>query len=189
MTVELENTKSKTAKLVELVQQGNQNAFAELYDNYSAALFGVVTKIVKSEEVAGDVLQDAFVKIWRNINKYDSKKGSIFTWMLNISRNTAIDYYRKNSKMVHQEIQTVASDVSDKSKIQTNQNTDIIGISDKLDKLDKDYQFIIQYLYFEGYTQQEISDEFNIPLGTVKTRARTAIKKLKDYLTAILFWI
>lgn len=177
----------ETSELVLQVKQQNKAAFAKLYDSYSAALFGVINAIVKSEEASEDVLQDTFVKIWVNIQKYDEKKGTIFTWMLNIARNTAIDYYRKNKKLVNVEIQNLTSSVSDVSTVVSTQKTDDIGIADKLKNLKAEYQFILKYLYFEGYTHQEISDEFNIPLGTVKTRARTALKKIKKHLISILF--
>lgn len=149
----------------------------------------MVSQIVKSDELACDVLQDAFVKIWTKIHKFDEKKGTIFTWMLNVARNTAIDYYRRASKMSKVEIQNATNNVSDSEAVSSSQKTDDIGIAEKLEKLDPDYRFILRYLYFEGYTQKEISDEFNIPLGTVKTRSRKALKLIKEYLVSFLIWI
>ena len=73
------------------MQAQDQRAFSLLYDNYSAALYGVILKIVRTEEIAADVMQDSFVKIWKNIENYNRIKGTLFTWMLNVARNTAID--------------------------------------------------------------------------------------------------
>ena len=82
-------------ELVNLLKQNNKAAFSYLYDHYSGALFGIILKIVnQDEETSEDVLQDVFIKIWKKIATYDSTKGTLFTWMLNIARNTAIDKVR-----------------------------------------------------------------------------------------------
>src|SRR3712207_4079549 len=78
-------------ELVRLLRQREKRGFTLLYDHYSSALYGIIRKIVRSEELAQDVLQDAFVKIWRGIDSYDASKGTLFTWILNVARNTAID--------------------------------------------------------------------------------------------------
>ena len=77
-----------------LLQQRNEKAFGYLYDNYSGALYGIVKSIVTDTEIANDVLQNVFVNIWRKIELYDAQKGRLFTWMLNIARNAAIDEVR-----------------------------------------------------------------------------------------------
>jgi len=144
--------------LVLMLQNGSKEAFSYLYDNYSSALYGAALKMLKTEEEAEDVLQEAFLKIWRFIGKYNSEKGRLYTWMLNILRNTAIDKLRKENKM---------------------QKVSIQKVPELVQKLPVEQQQIINYLYFGGYTQQEVSDELDIPLGTVKTRARTAIQALR----------
>ncbi len=170
--------------------EGSKSAFSELYDMFADTLYGVVTQIVHSEEVAADVLQDAFVKIWKNIAKYDADKGTVFTWMLNIARNTGIDYLRKNKKMPLSQIQTEHLYVSKGVGGSSEENkTNHIGLTELLKELPEDHQLVIRYLYFKGYTQQEVSEELNLPLGTVKTRARTAIHSLRKYFNLLLFWI
>lgn len=158
------------------VKAGNKAAFAELYDAYSAALFGVAVKVVGDEAQAADVLQDSFVKIWRYAPKYDPKKGSAFTWMLNIARNTAIDALRKSKKATLRPIQN--EDAAVDKKASSEQNTDTIGLKSMVADLPEEQQIIVEYLYFKGYTQQETSDALNLPLGTVKTRSRAALKKM-----------
>ncbi len=81
-------------ELVALLQQRNEKAFSYLYDNYSGALYGIVNGIVTDKEIANDVLQNVFVNIWRKIESYDASKGRLFTWMLNVARNAAIDELR-----------------------------------------------------------------------------------------------
>ena len=77
------------------LQAKNEAALSYLYDNYSGALYGVLLKILKEPELCQDVLQESFVKIWKNIDRYNPSKGALYTWMLNIARNTAIDKVRK----------------------------------------------------------------------------------------------
>ena len=159
------------------LQSGDKAAFEELYDSFGAALYGVILKIVGTEEEANDVLQASFVKIWKYAAKYDSKKGSPFTWMLNIARNTAIDALRKRQKTPSSPNQAEIADVGVNSGKELNINT--IGLKELVDKLPPEQREVLEYLYFRGYTQQEASEALELPLGTVKTRARTALKKLR----------
>ncbi|MDB0011360.1 RNA polymerase sigma factor [Crocinitomicaceae bacterium] len=177
--------------LVLKVQQGDSKAFEKIYDAYSAALFGICKKILLDTEIAEDVLQDAFIKIWQKSTSYDPSKGTFFTWMLNIARNTSIDKYRKLSKNTTFSIQNNEDYVSinkEDSKGNTI-STNHIGIKDLLSSLPEEQQIMIEYLYYKGYTQQEVSDELNIPLGTVKTRSRSALKALSELFIVIITWI
>ncbi len=150
-----------------------------MYDNYSGALYGVIFRIVQSEEVAADVLQATFVKIWSKIAQYDREKSTIFTWMLNIARNSAIDQYRKTKRESESPIQRFDNSVSNVESDSLDIKTNSIGLTEVIAKLNPDYQLVLEYLYFKGYTQQELSEELNIPLGTVKTRARSALIELR----------
>ncbi len=176
--------------LVAAMQQGRQDAYSQLYDQYSNALFGVVNKIVRKEEFAPDVLQDSFVKIWKNSANYSAQKSTLFTWMLNITRNTAIDFIRSKNYRVGLENQNIDDSVSIvEAQHSTSQNINTIGIKDKALGLDEKYSILIEKLYFEGYTQEEVSKELDIPLGTVKTRVRAAMIELRKILKFLLFWI
>ena len=168
--------------LVSLLQSKDERGFSILYDNYSSALYGVILKIVRSEEVAADVMQDSFVKIWRNIEGYNRTKGTLFTWILNVARNTAIDRIRsqefQNSQKNH--------DLDDHVNFIDSQggsqfDIDAIGVKKVIENLRPEHQQIIDLLYFKGYTQVEVSEEFGIPLGTVKTRVKSAIVQLRQY--------
>ncbi|AFK03812.1 RNA polymerase, sigma-24 subunit, ECF subfamily [Emticicia oligotrophica DSM 17448] len=170
--------------LVTLLRNKDQKGFNILYNNYSGALFGVINKIVQSDDDASDLLQDTFLKIWRNIDNYDSSKGSIFTWMMNIARNLSIDKvrsadYRDSSQNVSME-DSVIFQVD--SEYQTNLSIDAIGLRKIVDGLRPEYKQLIDLVYFQGYTQAEVSDEFGIPLGTVKTRIKAAIGNLRNLL-------
>jgi RNA polymerase sigma-70 factor, ECF subfamily len=168
-------------ELVRLVQDKDQRAFSILYDNYSAALYGVILKIVRIEETASDVTQDAFVKIWRNIETYNRTKGSLFTWMLNVARNTAIDKLRSQEYQQsarNQSIDDVIGLVD--NEYDTQQYTDYIGLRKIVESLKPEHRQLVDLLYFQGYTQNEVAEEFGIPLGTVKTRIKAAITQLRS---------
>lgn len=173
-------TKHTELELIALLQNKNEEAFNSLYDNYSPALYGVILKIVYSEEAAQDVLQESFIKIWRNFDKFDRAKGTLFTWLLNVSRNTAIDYNR--SKYVKGKNQMVNTYVNIEHKQAENVNHDNIGLQEVITKLKTEYIEVLDIIYFKGYTQEEASKALDIPLGTVKTRARTALQKLRELL-------
>lgn len=171
------------------VQSGDHAAFEVLYDAYAPAMYGVSLKILRDEKVAEDSVQDAFVKIWKKIHSFDVKKGSFFTWILNVNRNTAIDKYRKLSKATLVPIQSNENRVHKKGGQENDQKIDHIGIKDLVKVLPEKEQIILEYIYFKGYTQQETADALELPLGTVKTRSRSALKGLKELFSIMLAWI
>lgn len=170
--------------LVEGLKARQPDAITYLYDHYSHALFGVIDRIIQSEEISNDVLQEAFVKIWKNIEGYTREKGSLFTWMLNICRNTAIDETRSKQfkkQLQNQNIEDSVNKVDRTEQVQL--NVDHIGLKEVIATLKPEQKVLIDKVYFEGYTQEEVSKELEIPLGTVKTRIRAAIIQLRGVLT------
>ena len=169
--------------LVFALQSKDEHAFSYLYDNYSKAIYGVIFKMVEDKELAEDLLQEVFVKIWNNFNNYDSSKGRLFTWMLNLSRNLTIDTFRskgyKKQSKIHADENSV-NNFSDNSK--GVEQFDSLGIRKHLTLLKDDQKQIIDLAYFSGLTQEEIAKYLSIPLGTVKTRMRTAIIELRKVL-------
>lgn len=160
------------------MQAHDEAAFSYLYDHYSKALYTVIYQILPQPELAEDVLQDVFVKIWQYVDSYDAAKGRLYTWMLNIARNTAID--RTRSRDFKREAQTTAltenvynhegglhSSISD------------IGLKKTLEGLPEESRRLLQLSYFQGYTQEEIAKMLGIPLGTVKTRIRSTLLQLR----------
>ena len=174
------NTKYAEQELVAQLLQQNGQAFSYLYDNYSPALFGVINQIVSNKEVAADVLQDVFVNIWKKISLYDDTKGRLFTWMLNIARNAAIDKLRSRSYQDSLKNQPLTENVNTKtanSVVNPQQND--IGLKKQIGKLKEEYRVLIDLSYFQGFTHEEISRILNVPLGTVKTRIRSALTQLR----------
>jgi RNA polymerase sigma-70 factor, ECF subfamily len=168
--------------IVEHLLAGDSKGYEALFDQYGAMLFGVISRVVKNEADAENLLQDCFVKIWRNITSFDKSKGRFATWIINIARNTAIDFTRSKYYAQRRENQSIDSVVSSTSDIKEEAlSTDTLDVRQIVGKLTPQYRQIIEWMYFEGYTQLEISETFNIPLGTVKTRARLAMNELRQH--------
>ena len=164
-------------QIVDLLERGDKKAITLLYDNYSDSLYGVIKKIIADDDTAQDVLQESFIKIWRYSKKYDSSKAKLFTWLYRISYNTAIDKVRSLKNKNGKEVQIETSAVY---KITSNElNQDVLDIKKHLNTLDKKYQIVINALFFEGMTQQEASEELDIPLGTIKSRLKIGLRELK----------
>ena len=178
-----ETIKYDEEELIQLLKSSDQSAFEYLYDHYSGALNGVIFKIINDQHLAEDILQEAFVKIWNNISSYDSSKGRLFTWMLNITRNLTIDTVRSKGYKKQAKIQNSEIAVSYTSNnINENDKFDALGIRKQTLLLKEEQKRVIDLAYFEGFTQEEISKKLGIPLGTVKTRMRAAISVLKKLL-------
>jgi len=166
-------------ELVVLLKQRNESAFSYLYDHYSGSLYAVILGIVSDRELGNDILQDVFIKIWRQIDSYDTTKGRLFTWMLNVTRNASIDVVRSKTFQQSRQNKELTENTYENGGT-THTNTDKIGLRKIVHKLKEDYRVLVELSYFEGFTQDEISKMLNIPLGTVKTRLRTALIQLKQ---------
>ncbi len=169
-------------EIISLLLQRDQRGFNYLYDNYSGAIYGIITRIVSSKEYADEIIQDTFVKIWKNIAQFDAEKGRLYTWMINLARNTAIDYVRSKAYQNEQKNQSIPEYVSDSERYATTSEVDHIGVKGILDQLKVEWRELIDLAYYKGYTQQEIADRLDIPIGTVKTRTRNALIELKKLL-------
>ena len=166
--------------LVEKLKNKDNTSFEYLFKSYHESVLGVAFNILKNKELAEEVTQDVFLKVWNNIDSYNAKKGRLFTWMLNITRNAAIDKIRSkdfNKNKLNLGIDSFTykmhSSEEDEVQIDAEKLKRIIGrLKEKCIK-------IIDYIYFRGYTQKEVSDELNIPIGTIKTRNRNCINELR----------
>lgn len=172
------NNKYTEDGLVSELRSRSRKAFDYLYDNYSSSLYGVVYAVLKNEDIADEVLQDVFVKIWNNIDSYDPAKGKLYTWMLNIARNKAIDSLRSGKTEAEKKVRLESAPINTGA---LTPHIDGIGLRKLVENLDKEQKDIIDLLYFKGFTQTEAAEELAIPLGTVKSRVRLAVNKLRKY--------
>lgn len=169
-------------QLLSLLIGRDEKGFNYLYQNYSGALYGIIFRIVRYEEEANEVLQDVFVKIWNSIESYDQKKASLYTWMLNIARNSAIDRLKSKSFQNDLQNQSIPDFVNDHVGLSMEQQHDFQEVQKGVNSLREEYKILINKAYFGGFTQEEISEDLGIPLGTVKTRTRAALLELKNIL-------
>ncbi len=173
-------------ELVELLKDGDEKGLEVLYQNYSKALYNVIFQIVHSDEIAEESLQDGFLKIWKNAQSYDKSKGTIFTWMLNICRNIAIDKTRSKDYKNELKNQNIETSVNYEKDLPTQFKPEYIGLSKVVDKLKPELRDVIDMVFFKGFTQVEAAEALSIPLGTIKTRSRNAILELRKYFTIII---
>lgn len=166
-----------------LIQKKDDRAYNVLYDMYAKSLFAIISNIIKDREEAEDILQEVFIKIWKNIDSYNESKGRFYTWMLNIARNSSIDKMRSknfNNSKKNLSTENFVHLFEDNNKFIN--KIDAIGIQEFIKKLKPKCIALIDLLFFKGYTQQEASEELEIPLGTVKTNNRNCINDLRNFL-------
>lgn len=168
------------SELVLGLKSRNEKYFGYLYDHYSPALYGIALRVINDEAVAGDILQEIFLKIWRSIERYDAEKGRLFTWMVNIARNTAIDTLRSKAHKLGQKVYELEGNTLDQLAVLP--SVDHLGLVKVVEQLSKEQRSIIDLAYYRGCTQDEIAKILDIPLGTVKTRMRNAIIQLRNIL-------
>ncbi|KPM31862.1 RNA polymerase sigma-70 factor [Croceitalea dokdonensis DOKDO 023] len=163
--------------IVELLKERDEKAISLLYDNYANTLYGVALKVVKNEDLAQDVVQESLVKIWKKSDSYDPAKAKLFTWLFRITRNTAIDKLRSASNKSDKEIQIDVSDVFNLGVEST--KPELLDMRENLEKIEPKYKIVLDALFFEGMTQQEASEELDIPLGTIKSRLKIGLRELR----------
>jgi RNA polymerase sigma-70 factor, ECF subfamily len=169
--------------LVWMVKSKSERGFHILYDKYCGALYGILMKFVRRTDVADDLLQDVFVKIWKHIDSFDPGRGTLFTWMLNIARNQAIDYLRSachQRQLLHvdNELFSLHMDYMD-ANASNSSMAELKDLQNKALQLDAKYAEVIDMIFFYGCTHEQTARILNLPLGTVKTRARKGLGMLK----------
>lgn len=174
---------SPTSHFIELIKLRQREGYDYLYNEYAHIIFGMSIKLVKNVSVAEDLVQETFIKVWKNIDQYDAHKASFSTWVLNIARYTTIDYLRSKQYKQQQKNQTVGnSEYSEGLAVSI--NLDAMGLRNEVARLEPKYREIIDLIYLGGFTQEEAARHLNIPLGTVKTRTRFALQTLRSIMKA-----
>jgi RNA polymerase sigma-70 factor, ECF subfamily len=168
-----------------LMEGGDANAFAALYDRHGRAAYSLAYRMMGERQAAEDLVQDAFLKVWRSAGGYSSDRGSVRTWVLSIVHNRGIDQLRSTAsrRRTQDRVEQVAPR-SQPSEAFTEawRNRQREQIREALGTLPAEQLKILELAYFSGYTQAEIASMLDIPLGTVKGRARLGLKKVGDSL-------
>lgn len=178
----MHNSTDIIVTIVRRLKERDEMALEYLYEHYSAALYGIIVRTLGDEQTAEEVLQDVFIKIWEQIDSFDSSKGKLFTWMYRIARNTAIDTRR--SKEFKISLTSIALD-SFVDNLGKHKGEEEHGLKEIVNQLDASCTKLIKMNFFMGYTHKDISEQLLIPLGTIKTRMRACMGKLRNIMEKI----
>lgn len=177
------------AELMKRIKAKDEQALAELYDLYNHLLYGMIISIVKKREEAEDVLQEVFIKVWEKASTFNDDRGNVYSWLVTLTRNKAIDRIRskdyKTQKKATQDVDAPEFFLEGNKfdPLETTIFSDRSELVKKaLGEIPESQSEVLKIAYYRGLTQREISDQLDIPLGTVKTRMREGMIKLKDIL-------
>lgn len=182
--VQLESAERSDVELLHAVARGDEAALARLYDAYRVILFGLLVRILNSREEAEDILQDVFIQVWRRAKDFDEKRGRPFTWLVTLARSRAIDRLRQLG--ARQRLATGAA--QEQTEMVSDALSDTIRVAQRetvrqaLAELPEEQRSTLVLAYFDGLTQSEIAAKLNTPLGTIKTRMRSGMIKLRALL-------
>lgn len=164
--------------IIQKVIAKDQPSFEILYDHYSPRVYGLILRMTSNKELVEEIMQEVFLKLWNNIDKYDPEKSKLFTWLYQITRNTTLNKLAARGEKKNRQI-----DYTDRFKIDPSINAsyEAMDIKGVVNKLEQKYIDVIDLVYFKAYTFKETAETLNVPLGTVKTRVRFALSELKKY--------
>ena len=182
LSVQVKHNVSKAASeehLILLLKNQDKRALELIFDNYSTVLLNVISRIVKDRMMAQDVLQESLLKVWNHSATYKNDQGSLFTRLVTICRNTAIDKTRTKDFRLAQESRT-SPELVFIEKADENDEVEQWYTRQLINQLPPNQRNLIDLAYFQGFTQREIAENLEIPLGTVKTRIRLALAHLRS---------
>ncbi|MDQ4001080.1 MAG: sigma-70 family RNA polymerase sigma factor [Actinomycetota bacterium] len=168
--------------LMSLVGDGDAGAFAGLYDRHSRAAYSLAYRMMGEQQAAEDLVQEAFLKVWRAAGSYRAQRGSVRTWVLSIVHNRGIDHLRSSAsrRRIQDRVQeTAPTSQPSEAFADTWRNTQCEQVREALRGLPPERLNVLELAYFSGYTHKEIAQLLDLPLGTVKGRMRLGLKKLR----------
>lgn len=165
------------------LRDNEPNSFTTLYNAYAPALYGILLRMVNDRELAADLLQDAFLKIWSKRQDYDPGQGRLFTWLLTITRNTAIDELRLQKSRA--KASSYRYDRLEKTELPSEVASR--ATASVVDQLEAKYRVVVEMHCQDEYSLPEVADRLKLPLGTVKTRYRKALQLLKSYFSQDIY--
>jgi len=171
--------RASDAALIERIMQRDERALEALYDRYAGMLLSVLRRILRDTQAAEEVLQDIFFQLWRRAADFDASRGSLPGWLLVIARNRAISRLRRHNPAAGEELVENAVFVPGHLESAVARQELLGKVKSALETLPKEQRTAVELAYFEGLTHREIAERTGDPLGTVKTRLRTAVETLK----------
>lgn len=186
------NTAIADRELLQRIAQHDPQAFAALYDRYAGVLYHLSLAIVQQADEAEDILQECFLRVWEKAGVFDGLKGGVYTWLVAMTRNRAIDRLRsKNFQSRRQQprdfdFDAVEADAQESPLEKTSLAERATLVRRAFAALQPEQREVLHLAYFAGYSQSEIAQHLCIPLGTVKTRTRQALQKMHIQLRAVL---
>jgi len=168
--------------LIERIARRDASAVAELYDEHSALLYGLIVRILRDRGEAGEVLQDVFVSVWTRAESYNAALGTVVAWLVRIARNRAIDRLRARTirdRALEQYPLPPAPETPETGAVRSERRHAVLQA---LESLPAEQRMLIEEAYFHGLSHGELASRFGLPLGTVKTRIRTAMTSLRQQL-------
>ncbi len=169
-------------KLIAAILAKDSNALGQLYDRHIRLLWSLVLRIVKSKAEAEEVIQDLFMRVWQKAQTFDPKRGEVVVWLCQMARSMAIDRLRANLSRANREL-SYGTELQAEKEIQASSfelEADWIKVSQAVKNLPAEERVLIELAYFEGFSQSQIAEKIGLPLGTVKTRIRQGMLKLKQ---------
>jgi RNA polymerase sigma-70 factor (ECF subfamily) len=177
------------SELVKRLQKRDPQALGELYDRYGRTAYALILRIVRDAATAEDLVQETFLRIWNRVQGFDGDRGALGGWLLAVARNRAIDYLRSKSGRMRDALEL---NENEHPSLYADLEQDVLN-SDRaqrlrkaLEKLNPNQRKVIELAYFEGLSQTEMAERTGQPLGTVKTWVRTALKLLREELSAMV---
>lgn len=165
-----------TPGVLRRLAHGEHGALSEVYDRYAGMVHGLALRILRDAAEAEDVVQEAFMQIWRQASRYDAQRGSPEAWVCTIARTRALDRLRRRASRREESNE----DMPPRSEERTPETA--LAVQTALGTLSDDQRRALELAYYEGLTQSEIAQRLGEPLGTVKTRIRTAMMRLREAL-------
>jgi RNA polymerase sigma-70 factor (ECF subfamily) len=175
------------ASVIGRIAGGDPSALATLYDRWAQTVYSVVIQLLKDADSAEDVVEETFWQVWQRASSYDPSRGTVRTWILTIGRSRALDRLRsrkRNREDIADDLSLVRDPRSDPSQVVESAERSQLVYS-ALTELPDDQRRALELAYFRGLSQSEIAEFLGEPLGTIKTRMRLGMQKMRDKLVAL----
>ena len=177
----LTSTNSVESQIVSLLSVRDKKSIGLIFNHYGNALMNIILRVIPDKQMSEEVLQKVLLKVWENAEQYDPQKAGLYSWLVAISRNAALDQRKTRDFKQSQTSNSTLQVVTLENEPSTNNGLEKLMAKQLLEQLPEKYKCLINMSFFEGYSHHEIAEKLDLPLGTVKTRIRSALKHLRSF--------